>query len=72
MHMATCITKYSFRVSERGMSGRQFHNPHSEISNPSRLGIRGGGTAGSQYPELLAARDVQRRRDLCLYATPTW
>ena len=29
MHMVTCITKYSFRVSERGMSRRQFHNPPS-------------------------------------------
>ena len=29
MRMTTCITNYSFRVSEQGTSGRQFHNPHS-------------------------------------------
>jgi hypothetical protein len=33
---------------------------------------RGGGTTGSQYPKLLAVRDVQYGRGLYLYAMPTW
>jgi len=33
---------------------------------------RGGSTAGSQCPKLLASRDVQRARGLYLYAMPTW
>ena len=33
---------------------------------------RGGGTTGSQCPKLLAAWDMQRGRDLYLYAMLTW
>jgi len=33
---------------------------------------RGGDTAGSQCPKLLAARDMQRERILYLYAMLTW